>query len=409
MTMTLTNEKTISKKERLSGIEAYRILAILLICISHAVQTGMNYISYSNSKVITILLNILLYSGQCGNIMFIICSSYFLVDSKKLRLDKVLKILLDSMFISIIVLLGMIVAGHSFALKTIIKQIFPDFFSNMWFIPIYVIFYLIHPLLNLIINNLNQKTHFTICFSIFFIYGLIGLLTGWSLGVNDLITFIIIYFFVTYVKKYCNSFSENTKINFMLFTIFLIVFLILATLKVIIPLNKLTLNQRYSPILFPMLLFLFNIFKNLKLKSKFINYLASCSLFVYCFHENILLRRIIRPKFYEYVLSIYPNFYFGWVMICGIGMFILGYLVSLLYKLIVSKLTNFVSKKTSNILLKILDFTYTKSFSKEKVEFERNHETSKERLDSKPIVILSNSKPSNSSDKIQTPTDETDK
>lgn len=406
MTTTITNEKSINKKERLSGIEAYRILAILLICISHAVQTGMNYISYSNSKVITVLINILSYSGQCGNIMFIICSSYFLVDSKKLKLDKVLKILLDSTLISIFVIFCMSLAGYTFTLTTIIMQFFPDYFSNMWFIPIYVLFYLIHPLLNLIINNISQKGHFFLCLSIFLVYGIGGLFTGWSLGVNDLITFIIIYFFVSYIKRYWNNFMGNTKMNTGLFLLFVALFIILAILKIIIPLKWLTINQRYSPVLFPMLLFLFNIFKNLKIKSKSINYLASCSLFVYCFHENILLRSIIRPKFYEYVLSINPNFYFGWVLICGIGMFILGYLISLLYKTTISKLTNYVSPKISNIILKILDFAYIKSFSKEKTKFEKN----KEILDSTPIILDSNNNLNSLSDKKQTSiTDETNK
>lgn len=374
MTTSLTNENLSHKNERLSGVELYRILAIFLICISHAIQTGMNYISISNSKTITILLNILSYSGQCGNIMFVICSSYFLVDSKKFRSDKTLKILFDSTTISVIVLLGMTLAGYSFTLKTIIEQFFPDYFSNMWFIPIYVLFYLIHPLLNLIINQLGQKAHFTICFICFIVYGLTGLFTGWSLGINNLIAFIIIYFLVSYVKKYCDNFSKNTKNNFILFVTFLILFTILAIFKVIIPLNRLNLKQLYSPILFPMLLFLFNIFKNFKIKSKCINYLASCSLYVYCFHENILLRNYIRPRFYKYVLSFSPNFFFGWVMICGIGMFILGYLVSLLYKLTISKITTYCSKKTSNIIFRVIDYAYLQSISKCKIKSKIDNE-----------------------------------
>lgn len=374
MTATISNEKSINKRERLSGIEAYRILAILLICISHAVQTGMNYVSVSNSRTVTILLNLLSYSGQCGNIMFIICSSYFLVDSKRIKLGKTLKILFDSMTISIIVLLGMLVAGYSFTSWTILMQILPDYFSNMWFIPIYVLFYLIHPLLNLIINNSQQKTHFITCLSIFFIYGLIGLLTGWHLGINELIAFIIIYFFVAYIKKYCDNFSKDTKTNLFLFITFLIIFLILAILKTTISLNKLTLNQLYSPILFPMLLFLFNIFKNSKIKSNCINYLASCSLFVYCFHENILLRNFVRPKFYEYVLKLNPKLYFCWVILCGVGMFILGYLVSLLYKLTFSKITNYLSEKTSSIILKAIDFVYVNYQEKDRTNFKDNDE-----------------------------------
>lgn len=358
MINTTTKESAPATKTRLSGIEAYRIIAIFLICLSHANPQGLNLVN-------PFLSNILVYIGQCGNIMFIICSSYFLVDSKKIKLVKVIKILLDSAFISIIILLGMTIAGYSFDSKTILMQIFPTFYYNMWFISIYIIFYLIHPLLNLIINNLSKKQHFSLCFALFVIYGLLGLFTGWEVGVNELLSFVILYFFVAYTKRYCQNLSNNTLKNTYLFIIFFCLFLALASLKLLIPLPKLTINQRYSPILLPMLLFLFNIFKNTKFKSTLINTFASCTLFIYCFHDNILLRTYIRPTFYAHAFSAYPDFYFGWIFVCGTGMFVLGGLVSLLYKFTLSKLSNYCAKRLSVVILDGIDLIYAKYFDNE--------------------------------------------
>lgn len=164
------------------------------------------------------------------------------------------------------------------------------------------------------------------------------------------------------------SFIKRDDCVFVSFIVFFVVFVTLAVLKILVPLNKLTLDQRYSPILLPMLACLFNLFKKIKLRSAAINALASCSLFVYCFHENILLRTYVRPKFYEYVFSVNPNVYFWWVMLCAVGMFVLGYVVSLVYKFTFSKLTRRGANIVSRLILHISDGVYQKFFCKEEGE-----------------------------------------
>ena len=57
------NDLTI-KKTRFSGIELLRIVAIFLICVSHAVQTSEQFIDYSPTTNFTIvILKLLRYSG----------------------------------------------------------------------------------------------------------------------------------------------------------------------------------------------------------------------------------------------------------------------------------------------------------------------------------------------------------
>lgn len=346
-------------KERFSGVELLRIIAIFLICISHAIQTSEKFLDYTSTSALIIILRLFRHFGQIGNILFIICSSYFLLDSKGIKLNKLLKILLDSMFISIIIFIFFVIFGYEFSLTETIKQIFPDFFSNMWFIPIYILLYLLHPILNAAINNISQKAYFLLCFVIFALYGILGF-AGWDTGISFLVDFIIIYFIVGYMKKYCTNFSNDKKKNFYFFLLFTLCFALLSVLRSLLKLNFIVLDHSASPILIPALLCLFNVFKLMNLKSNKINYLASCSLFVYCIHENILLRSIIRPEYYNYVLSINPNLYFIWIILCGFGMFIGGYILSLLYKISFSKITSFISKKLSNFIEKIINKVYNK-------------------------------------------------
>ena len=93
------------------------------------------------------------------------------------------------MFISIIIFIFFVIFGYEFSLTETIKQIFPDFFSNMWFIPIYILLYLLHPILNAAINNISQKAYFTLCLIIFTLYGVLGFI-DWNIGLSPLINFI---------------------------------------------------------------------------------------------------------------------------------------------------------------------------------------------------------------------------
>lgn len=349
---------------RKSGVELLRIIAIFLICLNHAIQTSESFLDYGNLTFGIVTLKILRYSGQIGNILFVICTSWFLVDSKKLKVEKVLKILLDSTIISILIFLGFVLCGYQFSFQEVIQQLLPDLFSNMWFIPVYVVFYLIHPLLNSAIDGMNKKTHFYFCLTVLGILGFLGFI-GWGGEIiNAFVGFCIVYFVIAFIKKYCKDFYENRKLNIICFSIFAILFIALVVLKsYFVPI--LTLEHFYSPVLLPMLIFLFNIFNGINIQSKTINNLASCSLFVYCLHENILLRSIVRPLYYTKVLSICFDAYFGWIVLCGIGMFLGAYILAILYKYTLSRLTNKLSKLFGNAINNFFDKIYSKVFDKE--------------------------------------------
>lgn len=92
----IQKEKTFStKKERNSGIELLKIIAIVLIVISHVVYTLKTvnpYISYNGyvvdlsiatADIWKFILAIFSYFGALGNSIFFICSAWFLLRSSK--------------------------------------------------------------------------------------------------------------------------------------------------------------------------------------------------------------------------------------------------------------------------------------------------------------------------------------
>lgn len=105
-------EKDEKIKKRNSNIELLKIIAMLLITISHVIpynypNPGNEYINIGNASMnfTNIALQFIRYLGQIGNVIFVICSSYFLLEKKKTKYKKVMQIIIDNVFISVICLI----------------------------------------------------------------------------------------------------------------------------------------------------------------------------------------------------------------------------------------------------------------------------------------------------------------
>lgn len=97
------------------GIDLLKVIAIVLIIISHVGQTlclepsipvnGSYYINLNNStnNSSLFILSLLRGAGALGNNIFFVCSAYFLIDSKRVKKEKVISLLSDVWFISAII------------------------------------------------------------------------------------------------------------------------------------------------------------------------------------------------------------------------------------------------------------------------------------------------------------------
>lgn len=350
---------TISEnKTRQSGIELLKIIALILICLSHVTQTTRNLIDVGSSLgfqnyIIKAFSNL----GFIGNTIFVICSIWFLIDSKKTNSEKIINILLDSIFVSICFLIGYLIAGFNFDAKTIVMQFLPDVFSNVWFIPFYVILYVFHPILNGGLERLSKKTHLCLSLTLFFVFGIISLFIRFEF-INDVIFGFILYILISYLKKYKGSLCDNTKINLIVFFSGVVLFIGLMLLKEVNAYLKDNLFLFYQVSLFlgPSLFGLFNLFRKINFKSRVVNYLSSCSLFFYCFHENILFRENTRIDLVKFCIERFGTNYLliiilGFTICFTIAVFV----ISILYKETAHRLTAYLSKKISNASNKILN------------------------------------------------------
>ena len=102
--------------KRNSSIELLKIFGIFLIVINHVIQTlhepNSNFVNndyilnldMATTNIQQLILSILRYSGSMGNMIFFICSAWFLLDNDKTNKKKLLQILMDVWVASVIIL-----------------------------------------------------------------------------------------------------------------------------------------------------------------------------------------------------------------------------------------------------------------------------------------------------------------
>ena len=366
------------KKERESGIELYKVIAIFLIVLSHVIQTltEPNYVlgigegTFINIATATRDLDVLLLAlfricGALGNNMFFICSAWFLVNSKKMSLKKVIHMILDVWIINMIVFLGLHAIGIQFQISDTVRTFFPTTFANNWYITCYLLFYLIHPFLNRMLEQLKISEHFALTSFFFMIYFIIPVLPLEEINLffaNELVIFLATYVIVSFIKIYKNEWTENLKLNkgILFVSIVSYVALILSVdylgLRTNYFLNRLVRwNMNNSLFMFLIAFSSFNMMKKKKFINRTINYFSSLSLLVYIFHENLAFRRYFRPVI---EFSILRRFGIEHAFICAVFMAvsleILSFIISAIYKIfftkIVSKLSGYISKTVNNFI-----------------------------------------------------------
>lgn len=351
---------------RHSGVELLKIFAMLLICTSHCVQSLESFVDFQvpTTNMILLLLRFNLFGGQLGNIIFVICSSWFLLDSKKIKREKAITLLLDSQTISIIILSVFCVAGTLFHIHIkyssafFVTNLFPDLYENVWFVPTYAVFFLLIPSLNKILGNLKQKEHYMVLCVIFIFFGIGGLIAS---PCGKLLQFISIYYVIAYLKKYKMDLMTNRKKNIRGFFLFLFLFIILVLGKNFLSAyceffrEYPTISTLTSIVFLPMQICLFNIFNSFSFSKKTINYISSLSLYFYCIHENLIVRGDIRPKYYELLINKFGNSNAELLVYCLVliaVLFICSILASVFYKKTFGKITPKISLYLKNALIK---------------------------------------------------------
>lgn len=133
-------------KKRNSSIELLKLISIILIVLSHAAASAPIATKNGGDLVLLNSLKITITNlGQIGNCIFFVSSVWFLLESYNVKINKAIKMIVESFCTSVFCLAIVLLAGYNIPLKEIVFSFFPLTFGFYWFISCYILIYLIHP------------------------------------------------------------------------------------------------------------------------------------------------------------------------------------------------------------------------------------------------------------------------
>ena len=312
---------------------------------------NINKAVYNYQGFLTILIRCL---GQIGNCIFICCSAWFLVDSKKINVKKVINIIVNVFIVSVIIMILCIIGGINLSFKEIIKCILPTSFNNNWFIGCYILYYIIHQPLNKFIECLNKKQLLRVNMFLI-IYFCVWQLIFRKIY-SSIMGFIVLHFIVAYIKKYMPNYTKNIKLNICALIISIIGFIFSMAIFNILCLKvsafdkdiMLYIADIINPFLIIASISILNLFINRNFINKIINYIASLTLLIYIIHDNVLLRNYVRSWYYSKIYLTYGYNHINLIIIfTAIGMMVASIILASIYKETIQK-----------IVRKICDYLY---------------------------------------------------
>ena len=337
-----------SYQERESGIEALKIIAIVLIVISHVAQTALEGphvaqtidLSHGTDNLQYLLLVIFFHFGRWGNIIFFTCSAWFLLSSDRFDKRKWFFMLFEIWTISVLILAASFYfVKDVVSIKDIIKSFFPTYFNNNWYLTCYLLFYPLHSVLNGIINRMDKIALFRFSVALFCLYLVLPFAKGSFFG-SKIIYWIAMYFAIAYCKRYLSRSTDSLSLNVVIMAVSILCFIgsVVITNALCRRFSFFTgqilhWNADNNPFLFVLAFSMLQVARHIKFRNIAINYISGLSMLIYILHENIILRTYFRPQI---INEIYARFGYdhiaGWVVCVALVLFVACVMVAAVYR-----------------------------------------------------------------------------
>ena len=360
-------QKVFADKSRMrdSGVELLKIIAIILIVISHVVltlTTENEYIPYNDylldcthatTNGTVLLLAVIRHFGALGNWIFFVASAWFLLDSTKASGKKIMEMLLDIWVISVLFLGITLLLRGEVSGKLFLFSLLPTTFENNWYLTCYLLFYPLHPYLNRLIAAMTQKEHLKMISVLTVLYIGFNFIKGRFFFPNMLLLWSSVYLILAYIKRYCIGVYSSAKVNGILLLCGAAGAVGIVLLTDLLGLKLAALSDQllrwvsnFNPFLILIAIAAFGLARKNHFKNKNVNHIAKCAMLIYIIHENILLRTYVRPYLWHCIFDRYGYAHILlWVFLYSAGWLLAALALSLLYEKSIQKLTARVSEK----------------------------------------------------------------
>lgn len=284
-------------KERDSNLELYRIIVMLLIIAHHyVVNSGLTTVGgpiYENVwSFRSIFLLIFGAWGKTGINCFVLITGYFMCRSD-ITARKFFKLFLQIMFYRIVIHSIFWITGYEpFTLKNVIIPLIPVISIGSGFTPAFLMFFLLIPFINILIKNMNEKQHILLLSLLLFIYVFLETVPKFSVKMNYVSWFGVLYLISSYIRLYPKDIFKKTKMWGWLTVLFILTASVSVVvcaylsdrLNTFIPHEFVQDSNTFLAVAIGVSSFLF--FKNLNIKSKFINTVSATCFGVFLIHAN---------------------------------------------------------------------------------------------------------------------------
>lgn len=348
-------------EERESSFELLRIVAMIMIVLSHATWFGVVKASQPDAYELWQTGSILFKSassfsvlGTVGVGLFFMITGYFTAPKETTSVKKVFLVTVFYAFINVFVDLVLVAFGvHMYEsngqmLMNLIRVLFiPVSGSVWWFVSAYVLLLIIAPLYNKFLNKLNR-------IGIIFLISVL-LVFGYTLGnlgsnFHDLEKAVFFYTLGYFFRNYSVKNSKGKRIIFVICGLVGILFNGLCQYGVF----AFSLQETTKAVLvrktFSMLGYLiadpvacigvFGFFNTIRFKNKVVNRIASFTFGVYLFHEAPTIREMLWMYLFK-PWNYYGNvLYFVFIPLCVVSVFIIAIIIEILRDFVVFRWIN---------------------------------------------------------------------
>ena len=209
-------------KQRESGIELFRIIAMLLIVAHHYVVNSDVAQLFGGDYMKDLFYYFFGMWGKTGINCFVLITGYFMCKSN-ITLRKFLKLFLEIIFYKITIYLILAVTGYyTISLHSLI-DIWPIGSVSTGFVSCFLLFYLCIPFLNILIKNLNLKQHALLILLTLSIYTFIGSIPLFHVRMNYVTWFSVLYIISSFMRFYADKVSILAKARWGILSILSIV------------------------------------------------------------------------------------------------------------------------------------------------------------------------------------------
>ncbi len=336
---------------RENAIDYLKIMATFLIVIGHFVPKYLwngsdilcgYMIQYEASTdpntQVMVFYNSL---SHLGNDLFLLCSAWFLLDSRKCKPRRILALEWDLIILGALWLAITILFGHPLQVSYVRQNLLPVSSYTYWFFTCYILFYFLHPAYNAVLDNLDKKQLLTAVLILLSLYSIMQLAERNYMYFNPLVGFTTIYFCAAYNKRYLSHFSQNRRANAWLFLICTLLLILFHGINQVIGLrvpgyrfemekwnhymNLFIIGQSFG---------LFNLFRTFSFPvTALVQKLSGLSLIIYVLTESPYMRFYFKPWLYDWIYGRFDyDYVWLYVLVCSIVAYIVAATAGLLYQ-----------------------------------------------------------------------------